>query len=255
MLQRTPRKLLAPCIVLFVVGSLSACSKRATDCHWNADCESSAGSGNTAGTAGGGAASTAAGSTSVGGDGGSGTGGTTTTACSRNPGDANACPVTSKYGVFVSSDGSDDTGAGTEEKPFASLAKALAVAAVQKNNTTRNVYVCSTAGTFTLTETLNIGTTLDGVSIYGGFDCNDKTTWTYEKDLTHRSRSVFVSEVPLAFKLDGLEDTTVRIENLSITAANATVPGDSSIAMLVVNSPLRYVEQRRAHCTERRNGK
>jgi hypothetical protein len=111
------------------------------------------------------------------------------------------------------------------------------VAAVPKNNTTRNVYVCSTAGTFTLTETLNIGTTLDGVSIYGGFDCSDKTTWTYEKDPSHRSRSAFVSEVPLAVKLDGLEDTTVRIENLSITAANATVPGDSSIAMLVVNSP------------------
>jgi hypothetical protein len=250
MLKRITRESLAPCIVLFVAGSVVGCHKRADDCNWNENCESvtasggnggNSGSAGTAGTsetnggASGSSSSTGGSGGSDGGAGGAGGDSTTTTVptvCSGTP--DNPCSITTEYGVFVSPSGNDDTGAGSATNPYATLSKALAVAAVPKNKLKRNVYVCSSAGDFALSETLVIGTEFDGINVYGGFDCSNATTWTYES--TPESRAKFVSAAPLAVKLDGL-DGTVRFENLSFKAENASTPGDSSIAMLVVNSP------------------
>jgi hypothetical protein len=248
MLSRNLEHLFTSISAAFFISSSFGCSSRATDCHWNETCESSAGAGGTAeggGTADGGKTNGAAGIYSNGGgtsSGGTsrvtGEGGTTavttsTPPCSRDLDDENACPVTSKYAVFVAPPllGDDTTGSGTESEPYATLTKALSVAAVEKDGIKRSVYVCGSAGNFLLPTTLTI---VDGVSIYGGLNCADKANWTYDRKAPLVSN--FVSDAPLASKLENIS-FAVKLKNLRITAAKAVEPSVSSIAMLVINSP------------------
>jgi hypothetical protein len=247
MLTRNLKHLLASVSTLFLVGSTLGCSSRATDCHWNETCESSAGAGgaaeggktsgtaginsNTGGTSGG--RSGRGGSSSATEGGGTTASTTSVPPCSRDLDDENACPITSKYAVFVAPPllGDDTNGSGTESEPFATLTKALSVAVVEKDGVKRSVYVCGSAGSFSLTTTLTI---VDGVSIYGGLNCADKADWTYNRNSPLVSD--FVSNAPLASKLENIS-IAVKLKNLRITAAEATEPSGSSIAMLVVNSP------------------
>jgi hypothetical protein len=146
-----------------------------------------------------------------------------------------ACSIDEAFAVFVSPLGSD-AGAGTETAPVASLRKALEMAASPRNGKKRSVFVCASAGELQLKETLVIDSNVDGVSIFGGFDCSDETAWILPAAPTP---SRITSTSPVAVKMLRLA-SAVRVENLSITAADAdatTAPGSSSIALLIAESP------------------
>ncbi|MGC4065776.1 MAG: hypothetical protein QM784_14220 [Polyangiaceae bacterium] len=220
--------------IAIAVSHLASCSSRSTDCHWNENCESSAGGQGTAGDSNGGAqfGGNASGGSSH--SGGSTTSTVTTaTTCSGLPKDA--CSIDETFGVFVSPLG-NDASAGTETAPVASLRKALEMAATPRNGKKRSVFVCASAGEFKLTETLLIDASVDGVSLYGGFDCSDETSWILPATPTP---SRIASASPVAVKLLRI-GSEIHVENLSITAADAdasTAPGSSSIAMLIAESP------------------
>ncbi len=78
------------------------------------------------------------------------------------------CVVADGLGIFVSPTGSD-SGSGTKEAPFATIAHGMAVSAVAGG--TKRVYAC---GTFT--SAVSVVAADDGVIVYGGFDC---ASWTY----------------------------------------------------------------------------
>ena len=140
------------------------------------------------------------------------------------------CLISEKYGVFVSPQGSDTTGIGTRAAPYKTLAKGLQSA---KGNVMR-VYACD-EGTGYL-DGLTIDATLDGTSLYGGFEC---TGWTYAT--TRRARVHPATGVALVVK--GLT-TGVTVEDFEFNAADAAV-GASSIGAIVdtaLNVVLRGVK-------------
>jgi hypothetical protein len=126
----------------------------------------------------------------------------------------NSAPVAAACGVFVSSAGGDDTnGKGTPTAPYKTIGKALAESA-------STVYAC--VGTAPYTETLTVS---KAVTLFGGLDC---TTWAYsaatKTQLTGPSDAVPLTLVSSA--------SGSAIEDFTITAADATKAGGSSIAVL-----------------------
>lgn len=150
------------------------------------------------------------------GDGGTGgsaaTGGTggTTTSTSSVPVECipngTSKAVDDSCGIFVSSAGSDDTGEGTQAKPFATITKALTKG--------ESIYVCTDAAK-PYEEAVSIEKA--GVYLFGALDCE---TWIYDAakktPLTAKS-----GEVPL--KLGG--EGTLRVEDFAITAQDAPALG------------------------------
>ncbi|WP_437549444.1 PGRS family protein [Sorangium sp. So ce367] len=119
-------------------------------------------------------------------------------------------------GVFVASTGNDGN-VGTRAEPVATLAEGLQRAA--KNGT--GVYACA--------ETFEEAIVLPaGAKLFGGLDCAKGWTWIGETAKT----VVAPSEEGIALKVTRGEDP-VRIEDVSVHAAGAEVPGTSSIAVLV----------------------
>lgn len=150
-----------------------------------------------------------------------GTGGTTTTTttdttpepgCIPNMGEV---PVGDDCGVFVSvTAGNDMTGDGTKGKPYATPTKAVEMAAGKP------IYMCAEAftGPFEIQ-----GSAL----IYGGLDCaND---WAYVGLTTPTDISAGADEIPLRIA----SDIAVELQDTRVVAADATVAGGSSIAILV----------------------
>jgi hypothetical protein len=158
---------------------------------------------------------------------------TTATTCSGLPKDT--CSVDEAFAVFVSPLG-NDAGAGSETAPVASLRRALELAATPRNGRKRSVFVCASAGDFQQKDTLLVDASVDGVSIYGGFDCSDETAWILPANPT---QSRILSASATAVKMLQLRGE-IHLENLSITAADANyavAPGSSSIALLIAESP------------------
>ena len=140
------------------------------------------------------------------------------------------CLISEKYGVFVSPLGNDTTGAGTRSAPYKTVAKGLQSA---KGNVMR-VYACDDGTAYP--DALTIDATLDGMSLYGGFEC---TGWTYA--ITRRARVRPVAGVALVVK--GLT-TGLTVEDFEFNAADAAL-GASSIGAVVdtaVNVVLRGVK-------------
>jgi hypothetical protein len=129
--------------------------------------------------------------------------------------------VIESLGIFVSPRGSDESGSGTREAPFETLAKAIAEARRQS----KRVYACSSAGAFEQTVTLDA--TFDQTELYGGFDCLD---WTYSGE----SPTAVVSAKPRALVASDL--TSLVIEDFSFSSADAIEPGASSAAAWIANS-------------------
>ena len=82
---------------------------------------------------------------------------------------ADACVVSDTTGVFVAPTGSDTTGTGTKEAPFATVGKAVTTALTGK----KRVYAC--LGTYS--EQVSLTGTDDGLTVYGGLDCANGCTW------------------------------------------------------------------------------
>jgi hypothetical protein len=120
--------------------------------------------------------------------------------------------VADTCGVFVSPSG-DDGNAGTKEKPLKTITVALG-----KGTT---VYAC--AGAMPYPEALTVSTE---VAIYGALDCS---SWVYRA----------ATKTQLASAADAVALTVMstaggtEVHDFIITAADASVPGGSSIAVLV----------------------
>jgi hypothetical protein len=133
-----------------------------------------------------------------------------------------ACLLSEEFGVFVSPHGSDTTGTGSPQRPYATLAQAMSVVTA----TRRRIYACADGGAYA--ETIQSTPSLDGISFFGGFHCN---TWTYDTSL----KAQLTSPDPTAWTVNGLTKG-LTVEDFVITAANATAAGTSSIAMVVNQS-------------------
>ena len=135
------------------------------------------------------------------------------------PASQGGCAVDDTDGYFVSPAGSD-TAAGSKVAPFATIGKGIAAAAGDASKP--NVYVCQ--GTYA--ENLVIQGAPAGVALHGGFDC---ATWT--------ESSAPVSVAPASGLPLHVLGAAALVESMTLTAADATDPGGSSIAALVDGSP------------------
>lgn len=134
-----------------------------------------------------------------------------------------ACVITEDLGIFVSAAGSDTEGDGSRATPLATISQAVTLA----RTTGQRVYACATAGAYE--ERLDFDDSHDGVEVYGGFDCAGGA-WSYEILLQAQVRS----PEPVAATIQGTRSLT--LENLSLTAEDATEPSESSIALLAANA-------------------
>jgi len=125
---------------------------------------------------------------------------------------ADGDPVSPTCGVFVSPQGgSDDTGTGAQDAPFATLGKALGAAPKKP------IYVC--AGD--LAEALVV--TAD-TSLLGGFSCSD---WTYTGD----KPALAAPKDAVALTVDA--GVALVVHDLAISSQTPSKKGESSIALLV----------------------
>ncbi|WP_437318008.1 PGRS family protein [Sorangium sp. So ce385] len=129
----------------------------------------------------------------------------------------NAEAVGDACGVFVSASGNDDA-VGTKADPVKTLSVAMARAAAEQGSA---VYACAE-------EFAEAAEVPAGMSIFGGLDCAKGWRWIGETART----VVTPGEEAIALKVMQGEGT-VRIEDVSVYAANAQTPGASSIAVLV----------------------
>jgi hypothetical protein len=194
---------------------LSACSNSADDCNATATCGAASGTanntsgkgagGSTEGGSDGAGTSNAGGSSGMSGSAGEGGSGE----CEGDVADDAACWTSNAHGVFVSNEhGSDATGNGTKEAPYASITKGLSGAAGKK------VFVClGPKGDYT--DALKFDEA-EGVSIYGGFECEN---WEYS---TTRKAGVKPAK-NIALRINKSKNLT--FENLRIIAADATGSG------------------------------
>jgi hypothetical protein len=147
-------------------------------------------------------------------------GGHVNPACSADP-TRDPGAVIDDCGVFVSATAAPG-GDGTKVKPFASFADAAEVKPTR-------IYACAED----YSESTGVSFS-DGVAIYAGFtDCSGSWTWSAIAKATLNGPHDAV-----ALTLDGGEN---RIENLSVTAADAVVDGGSSIAIVANGGTLDMV--------------
>jgi len=130
----------------------------------------------------------------------------------------------SPCGLYVASFGKDDN-PGTAERPLRTLSKAIEKVHAEGG---RPIYAC--AETFLEPLTLH-----GGEVIHGGYNCATGTRWSAQAGVTTISASA--NEVPLRVRSGG---PTV-LSNLKVIAADATLPGTSSIAVIAEGADLRLV--------------
>ncbi|APR75130.1 Endoglucanase [Minicystis rosea] len=135
----------------------------------------------------------------------------------------NVDAVPDSCGTFVSSSkGSDTSGKGTQDAPYATLTKALTMA---KN---KPVYAC---GELFDKETVAI---VQSVILYGALDCTNG--WVHAP--TKKTRLAPSSEgVALTISKP---TTKVDVIDFAITSANATQLGESSIAVVVAQATASF---------------
>lgn len=140
--------------------------------------------------------------------------------CTDSPA-ANPEVIRTECAYFVGGSNAKDSNTGGETDPFATLGAALAAAKMQK----ARVYLCGS-----VSERVDITA---GISVFGGFDCSGQQ-WQYNAG----NRGVISPAAPAA---DAPFQSSVRIqgsgktnlEDIDITAENATVDGGSSISVIV----------------------
>jgi hypothetical protein len=131
------------------------------------------------------------------------------------------CVVNDAYGVFVSPLGNDRAD-GTKAAPFRTITHALGVALAHGGR----VYACGSQGVYA--ESLAIGAPLNGVSLYGGFDC---TTWVHSSALRAVVRPTATGA---ALAVTGV--TSLLVQEVEFDALDAVAAGDSSVAVFVASS-------------------
>ncbi len=129
--------------------------------------------------------------------------------------DASGGAVADDCGIFVSSSLGDDSGDGSQAKPFGTFK----AAALEAEATGKPIYAC--AETFTDQVRGN-----GNLNFFGGLDCTKDWVWqSAEKTRIEGEADAVV------FSIDGAG--TARVADVIVVAADAMAAGGSSIAMLV----------------------
>jgi hypothetical protein len=191
-------------VVIGVAGQAVACANTAEDCSLIGE----ACPGQTPTT------------TSVTGTGGAGGG---NSICDMHPKD-NPAAISDDCGVFVKSGAMG--GDGTKDKPLNDLKGAVAKAGELMK---RRIYAC--VGSYTDTLTLP-----PGFMLLGGLDCENGWAVTDQRS----SLKGAADKIPLTLAGDGQAKT--RVEAFDITAADATLTGQSSIAAVAQDSAVVHFE-------------
>lgn len=126
------------------------------------------------------------------------------------------CVIDEAYGVFVAPNGSDETGVGSREEPFATLERGIAEAIASD----RRLYACADRGAYA--ESLHLDAAASGIEMFGGFSCVD---WSYDV----ARKSVVGSTAATALHVSGLEG--LHAEDFEFEGGAGTTPGESSIAV------------------------
>src|SRR5689334_19362269 len=123
-----------------------------------------------------------------------------------------AC-VNEEIALLVSSRGNDATATGKRGAEFKTIGAALRATKAGP----KRIYVCDDGATYAETIALDVATdpALDGLSIYGGFDCAD---WSYQ---AARKAKVNPASGP-ALSIKGLT-AGVHLVDLELASSNATM--------------------------------
>ena len=140
---------------------------------------------------------------------------------------ADPCIINERFGIFVSATKGDDANAGTQLSPVKTIGKAMDLAKAAG----KRVYACGNDGPYN--ENLLVGSSRDGVNVYGGLDC--ATTPSQWKYVAADLASVAPTTAGYALEVQGLT-TGVTFEDFNFTSPGGTNPGDSSIAAFVTGS-------------------
>jgi hypothetical protein len=130
------------------------------------------------------------------------------------------CVVDDAFGIFVSLAGSDAS-PGSKSAPVRSIGHGMDLAKASA----KRVYIC--AGSYP--EQLVVGSSRDGVNLYGALDC---ATWTYS---AANKVVVAPAQAGYALEVEGLQ-TGVTFEDIEFDAQSATNGGESSIAVFASGS-------------------
>jgi hypothetical protein len=133
-----------------------------------------------------------------------------------------ACVIDDALGIFVSLAGSD-ANPGSKSAPVRSIGHGMDLA----KEAAKRVYIC--AGSYP--EQLMVGSSRDGVNVYGALDCE---AWTYG---AANKVVVAPAQAGYALEIQGLQ-TGVTFEDIEFDAQNASagVSGASSVAVFVSTS-------------------
>jgi hypothetical protein len=130
--------------------------------------------------------------------------------------------VDASCGVFVSSSKGDDANAGSESKPLKTLGAALNKAGGGR------VYACGES----FAEAIKLSA---GATLYGALDCANG--WVYDASKKTQLTAT-AGSIPLRITM---ATTGVEVSDFTITSADATADGGSSIAVVVAQATASFV--------------
>ena len=125
-----------------------------------------------------------------------------------------------RCGIFVSLSLGDDANPGTRDQPVGTFERAISLARLGP----LRVYACAEV----FPEAITVPS---GVEVWGGLDCAHD--WIYIGDSRRTVLAPAPDMIPLQVKATELEGIST-LADLRLEAADASVPGGSSIAMLVL---------------------
>lgn len=131
------------------------------------------------------------------------------------------CTIDEQFGVFVSPR-ANDASDGTRAHPYSSIAAALHRATADR----KRVYVCDDGTGYA--ESLTIDGVLDGLQIFGGFECS---TWIYSVSQRARLTAPASPVLTIARLSKG-----IMLEGIDVVAPDGATPGASSVAIVVQDS-------------------
>jgi len=141
--------------------------------------------------------------------------------CPDDPASPEGVEVPAGCGVWVSASLGHDDNDGSQEAPVATLSQAVAKAITGP----RRVYACA--------ETFDQAVTWPaGVALHGGFYCTN-LDWRYGGGLAKTRVTAPANQIPLTLSGSASPEPAI-LTDLEVVAVNATTPGGSSIAVMVL---------------------
>lgn len=137
-------------------------------------------------------------------------------------------PIKDSCGIFVRLSG-DDANEGTlKAKPVKTVFRAIELA----KGLGKPIYVCAEI----FPEAVEVP---KGIEIYGGLNC--AASWTYVGDTKKTTFAPDPDLIPVRFSLEGDSPKAAHVEDIIARAADATMPGGSSIAAVADAVPVQII--------------